>query len=80
MTKLALGHHTPERMGVCGMGIFDDAEKLVGQDEVQNLTKDAENYADQETGNKFDSEITDAGNMLDSQIDQQTGQQGQQQQ
>jgi len=57
------------------MGIFDDAEKLVGQDEVQNLTKDAENVADQETGNKFDSEVTDAGNMLDSQIDQQTGQQ-----
>ena len=48
------------------MGIFDDAEKLVGQDEVQNLTKDAENVADQETGN-----------MLDSQIDQQTGQQQQ---
>ena len=61
------------------MGIFDDAEKLVGQNEVQDLTKDAENFADQETGNKFDSEITDAGNMLDNQIDQQTGQQGQQQ-
>jgi len=62
------------------MGIFDDAEKMVGQNEVQDLTKDAENFADQETGNKFDSEITDAGNMLDNQIDQQTGQQGQQQQ
>jgi hypothetical protein len=62
------------------MGIFDDAEKLVGQNEVQDLTKDAENFADQETGNKFDSEITDAGNMLDNQIDQQMGQQGQQQQ
>ena len=59
------------------MGIFDDAEKLVGQNEVQDLTKDAENAADQETGNKFDSEITDAGNMLDSQVDQQTGQQQQ---
>ncbi len=58
-----------------GMGIFDDAEKLAGQGEVQDLTKDAENVADQETGNKFDSEITDAGNMLDNQIDQQTGQQ-----
>jgi hypothetical protein len=64
-------------MGVCGMGIFDDAEKLVGQNEVQDLTKDAENFADQETGNKFDSEIADAGNMLDNQIDQQTGQQQQ---
>ena len=52
----------------------------MGQDEVQNLTKDAENFADQETGNKFDSEIADAGNMLDNQIDQQMGQQGQQQQ
>ena len=60
------------------MGIFDDAEKLVSQDEVQNLTKDAENYADQETGNKFDSEIADAGTMLDNQIDPQAGQQGQQ--
>ena len=65
------------------MSIFDDAakdaEKLVGQDEVQNLTKDAENFADQETGNKFDSEIAEAGTMLDNQIDPQTGQQGQQQ-
>ena len=64
------------------MSIFDDAakdaEKLVGQDEVQNLTKDAENFADQETGNKFDSEIAAAGNMADKEIDQQTGQQGQQ--
>jgi hypothetical protein len=56
------------------MGIFDDAEKLVGQDEVKNLTQDAENYADQETGNKFDSEISEAGTMLDSEIDQQLGQ------
>ena len=65
----------PERMGDLQHGhLRQDAEKLVGQDEVQDLTKDAENFADQETGNKFDSEITDAGNMLDNQIDQQMGQ------
>jgi hypothetical protein len=53
------------------VGLFDDAEKLVGQDEVKNLTQDAEKFADQETGNKFDSEISDAGTMLDNQIDPQ---------
>ena len=56
------------------MGLFDDAEKLVGQDEEKNLTQDAEKFADQETGNKFDSEISDAGTMVDNQL----GQQGQQ--
>ena len=62
------------------MGLFDDAEKLASEhpDEVKNLTQDAENFAGQETGNKFDSEISSAGTMLDNQIDQQ-GQQQQQQ-
>ena len=65
------------------MGIFDEAEKLAGEmggDKiVQGATQDAENWADQETGNKFDSEIQDAGNFADQQIDQQMGDQQQQQ-
>ena len=54
------------------MGIFDEAEKLAGQvggdQVVQNVTQDAEKLADQETGNKFDSEIQDAGTMLDQKL------------
>ena len=61
------------------VGIFDDAEKLVNQDEVQDVTQDAEKLADQKTGDKFDSEVTDAGNMADKEIDQDLGQQQQQQ-
>ena len=56
------------------MSIFDDAEKLAGQaggdQVVQDLTQDAENVADQDTGGKFDSEIKDAGSALDQQVDQ----------
>jgi hypothetical protein len=56
------------------MGIFDEAEKLAGQaggdQVVQDVTKDAENFADQETGNKFDSEVQAAGNFADQQVDQ----------
>lgn len=63
------------------MGIFDEAEKLAGEaggeQIVQNVTQDAEKWADQETGGKFDSEIQDAGNFADQQIDQEMG--GQQQ-
>jgi hypothetical protein len=55
--------------------MFDDAEKHVSQGEEQDVTKDAEKFADQETGNKFDSEISDAGDMADKEMDQQTGQQ-----
>jgi hypothetical protein len=55
------------------MGIFDEAEKLVGQaggdQVVQDLTQEAEKYADEKTGGQFDSEIQDAGNALDQQID-----------
>jgi hypothetical protein len=55
------------------MGLMDDAEKLAGQgaadNEVSDLTKDAEQYADNETGGKFDSEIQDAGNTLDTQAE-----------
>jgi hypothetical protein len=58
--------------------MFEDAEKHVSQDEVQDVTRDAEKFADKETGNKFDSEVTDAGNMADKEIDQQMGQQQQQ--
>lgn len=59
------------------MSIFDDAEKAAAQDpnEVQNLTQDAEKFADQETGGKFDSEIAGLGSELDKEIDQQGQQQ-----
>jgi len=55
------------------VSIFDDAEKAVGEheDEVQNLTQDAEKTADQETGDKFNSEIADAGSALDHEAEQQ---------
>jgi hypothetical protein len=57
--------------------MFDDAEKHVSQGEVQDVTEDAEKLADKETGNKFDSEVADAGNMADKEADQQIGQQQQ---
>jgi MT0933-like antitoxin protein len=59
-------------------GIFDDAEKAASEhpDQVQNVTEDAEKFADKETGGKFDSEIDKGGSMVDKEIDQQ----GQQQQ
>lgn len=56
------------------MGLFDDAEKMVGQstedNAVSGLTQDGEKFLDNETGNKFDSEITSGGDMLDKQADQ----------
>jgi hypothetical protein len=55
------------------VGLFDDAEKLVGQstedNAVSSLTQDGEKFLDNETGNKFDSEIQDGGNTLDQQVD-----------
>ena len=55
------------------MGLFDDAEKMVGQSKedtaVTDLTQDGEKFADQETGGKFDSEIQSGGNELDQQAD-----------
>lgn len=55
------------------MSIFDDAEKLVGQgtedNAVSGLTQDGEKFLDDETGNKFDSEIQSGGNMVDQQAE-----------
>jgi hypothetical protein len=60
-------------MGAMHVGLFDDAEKLVGQgtedNMVADLTQDAEKLVDNETGDKFDSEVQSGGNALDSQID-----------
>jgi hypothetical protein len=55
------------------VSIFDDAEKEMGEhpDEVKNLTQDAEKEADKETGDKFDSEVGDAGSAMDNEIDKQ---------
>ena len=57
------------------MGIFDEAEKAVGQDKIQEATQEAEKFADKETGDKFDSEISAAGTALDNEIAQQEQQQ-----
>ena len=65
---------TPICRGESHMGLMDDAEKLAGQgtedNVVADVTKDAEQFADNETGGKFDSEIQDAGNALDQDVDQ----------
>ena len=74
------------------MGLFDDAENLLGQGgqgdqasqgdqsgqggqgfedtAVQDITQQGEKFADDETGGKFDSEIQDAGTMVDKEADQ----------
>ena len=64
-------------MGAFSVGIFDDAEKLAGQDTggtensaVSDLTQDGEKILDNETDDKFDSEIQSAGTTLDQQADQ----------
>jgi hypothetical protein len=53
--------------------LFDDAEKLAGSGgedgAVQDLTHDAEQTVDNETGDKFNSEIQDTGNAADQQVD-----------
>ena len=55
------------------MGLLDDAENLAGQGGedslVQKATQEGEQFLDNETGGKFDSEIAGAGNMLDQQVD-----------
>ncbi len=56
------------------MGLFDDVENLVGQagedSLVQKATQEGEQFLDNETGDKFDSEIQEGGNLFDQQIDQ----------
>ena len=60
--------------GGCSMGLFDDVENLAGQGGedalVQKATQQGEQFLDNETGGKFDSEIQDGGNLLDKQVDQ----------
>jgi hypothetical protein len=64
--------HTDVNGGI-SVGLFDDAEKLVGSgtedNVVSSLTQDGEKFLDNETGGKFDSEIQDGGNMLDQQVE-----------
>jgi hypothetical protein len=60
------------------MGLFDDAENLAdnaagqgAEDKiVQDATQQGEQFLDNETGDKFDSEIQQGGNFLDQQADQ----------
>jgi hypothetical protein len=60
------------------MGLFDEVENLAGQaggqgaedSLVQKATQEGEQFLDNETGGKFDSQIQDGGNLLDQQVDQ----------
>ncbi|MGH2927523.1 MAG: hypothetical protein ACRDL8_04915 [Solirubrobacteraceae bacterium] len=57
------------------MGLFDEVENLAGGQSgedglVQKATQEGEQFLDNETGGKFDSQIADGGNMLDQQADQ----------
>ena len=56
------------------MGLFDEVENLVGQGAedslVEKATQEGEQFIDNETGDKFDPEIQEGGNLLDQQIDQ----------
>lgn len=60
------------------MGLFDEAENLAGDavgqkaedSVVQDLTQQGEQFLDNDTGGKFDSEIQQGGDMLDQQVDQ----------
>jgi len=60
------------------MSLFDDAENLAGdvagqgaEDKiVQDVTQQGEQFLDNETGDKFDSEIQQGGDFLDQQADQ----------
>jgi hypothetical protein len=55
------------------MGLFDEVENMAGQGGedalVQKATQEGEQLLDNETGDKFDSEIQEGGNMLDQQVD-----------
>jgi hypothetical protein len=62
------------------VGLFDEAENLAGQADgaaggqgaadglVGDATQEAEKLLDNDTGNKFDSEIQDAGTLLDQKL------------
>jgi hypothetical protein len=60
------------------MGLFDEAENLVGSEIgqnaedslVQKVTQEGEQFLDNKTGGQFDSEIQQGGDLLDQQIDQ----------
>lgn len=60
------------------MGLFDEAENLAGnaagrsaeESVVQDLTQQGEQFLDNETGGKFDSEVQQGGTLLDQQVDQ----------
>jgi hypothetical protein len=55
------------------MGLFDEAENMAGQGGedalVQKATQEGEQLLDNETGDKFDSEIQQGGDLLDQQAD-----------
>ena len=62
------------------MGLFDDAEKLLGEgeqlakdhpDQVNQAVTDAENWADQQTGGRFDSEVQGLGNRAETYLENQ---------
>lgn len=52
------------------MGLFDEVSNLVESNpaEVTSLTKDVEQYVDNQTGGQYDSEIQAAGSFVDNQL------------
>ena len=60
-------------MGAFSMGLFDEVENMAGQGGedalVQKATQEGEQFVDNETGDKFDSEVQEGGNLLDQQVD-----------
>ena len=55
------------------MGLFDEVENMAGQGGedalVQKATQEGEQLLDNETGDKFNSEIQEGGNLLDQQVE-----------
>jgi hypothetical protein len=56
------------------MGLFGDAEKLLGQAEdpglVEKAVEQGEHLAEEKTGHKYDGQVEHGGEMLEEQIKQ----------
>ena len=62
------------------MGLFDEADKLVSEgeqlakehpDQVNRAMTDAESWADQQTGGKYDSQVQSMGTEAENYIENQ---------
>jgi hypothetical protein len=60
-----------DQTGQTGQGDQTGQGRQGGEESaVQDITQQGEKLADNETGGKFDSEVEDAGNMVDKEADQ----------